>query len=92
MKRLAVAVLLIFALGSAGCGPLTSIACDNVAYLCGGNVDLAACDATMQLAPPYHRAEILECTSAARTCEEAVACFTTRGYSLLSAVPASFPP
>lgn len=69
------AILLLLGLTSAGCGPLTSVACDRVGALCP-NVDLAACDATVALVPPRTRSEIVGCTTQAATCTDAVACFT----------------
>jgi hypothetical protein len=79
MKRLLASLGVLLATAGAGCGPLASVACDRVGALCR-NVDLAACDAQMDLMPPHVRSEILDCTAAAKTCEEAVACFTSRGY------------
>jgi hypothetical protein len=78
MKRVLVFLGVLLAT-AVGCGPLSTVACDRVAAMCE-NVDLAACDATMDLMPPHVRSEILDCTAAARSCEEALACFTSRGY------------
>jgi hypothetical protein len=86
MKRSLAVVLLGLALSAAGCGPLTSIACDRVGAHCA-NVDLAACDAMMLIVPPHVRTEILDCTAAAKSCDEAVYCFSSRGYYLPTSNP-----
>ena len=76
MKRLVCAVMILgVSLWTLGCGPLTTAACDRVGVLCP-NIDLAACDATVELVPPRTRSEIVSCTAAASTCPEAVACFS----------------
>jgi hypothetical protein len=68
-------------MGLAACGPLFSVACDRVGKLCA-NIDLVSCDAQMEIAPPRVRSELVDCTSQATSCTDAVACFTTRGYYL----------
>lgn len=83
------ALLAAAVLSLSGCGPLASVACDRVGSLCG-NIDLAACDSQMDLAPPHVKSEILDCTASARTCDEAVRCFTSRGYYLPSYSPYRF--
>ena len=61
---------------SAGCAPLSSVACDQAAALCA-NVDQDACDATLDLVPPRVRDELLGCSSRARTCAEITSCFAS---------------
>ena len=80
MKRLLASLGVLLAI-AAGCGPLSTVACDRVAAMCP-NIDLPACDATMDLMPAHVRSEILDCTAAAKSCDEMVACFTSRGYYL----------
>lgn len=75
MKAFLLALAAAAAFSFAGCGPLTSIACDRAGVLCG-TVDIDACDATLDLVPPRTRSDIVECTSAARTCAAAAACFS----------------
>jgi hypothetical protein len=84
MKRFRVPVLLAFlamALPAGSCGPLFSVACDRVGTYCT-NVDLAVCDALMDIAPPRVRSEIVDCTAKAKSCQDAVDCFSAHGYSL----------
>jgi len=81
MRRVLLVVLVVGSVLAGGCGPLSSVACDRVGRLCT-NIDLAACDSEVSLAPPYVRKELLDCTAAAKTCDEAVNCFASRGYPL----------
>jgi hypothetical protein len=67
---------LVLALGAtvSSCGPISSVVCNRAALVCP-NVDLDACEATVDLLPPRTRSELSGCITNARSCGEAVDCF-----------------
>ena len=81
MKAFSFVLTAALALSTSSCGPLTSIACDRAAVLCG-DVDVDACDDMLDYVPPRTRSDIVGCTSAARSCGEATACFTHNQLAL----------
>lgn len=72
-----------------GCAPLSEVACDQAAGLCG-NLDLDACVATLDLVPPRVRDELVGCASRARSCAEITSCFARYQLSLPFRAPVIF--